>query len=574
MESNPIIDRLPSFLSDFVVDQNYGQYTARDHAVWRYVMRKNKAYLKKTAHSAYMEGLKKTGISTEYIPSIEEMNHILSNIGWAAVCVDGFIPPSAFMAFQAYRVLVIAADIRNVNQIGYTPAPDIIHEAAGHAPIIADPDYSRYLIDFGILGYRAFPSRKDNELYEAIRHLSILKAASNIPEEEIAKAEQNIEFINTHMGPPSELALIRNLHWWTVEYGLVGDLEHPKIYGAGLLSSIKEGKDALSKKVKKIPYSLDAMDFSFDITKPQEQLFVTPNFEHLSSVLNEFSSLMAIQTGGIDGVMKAIESGGVSTVVYSSGLQVSGVFTGVRTHAGQTAYIQATGPVTLNYDDKMLVGHSKQMHKEGFGSPVGKLKGSLKPMRLLSNSDLKQLGIVKGNPCRLELESNVLVEGVLQNITRKEGKIILMRFSECTVTLEGEVLFQPSWGVYDMAVGEKIVSAFYGPADPDGYGIRFDPPEEKTHKPSYSDKEKRLFVLYDQVRELENSESLKKISTLWDKIRSEYPDEWLLAYMLLEYTPESQSSNALRNEIIQFLKALKKGRKDLKHMKIPQNTSI
>ena len=40
------------------------------------------------------------------------------------------------MEFQAYRVLVIAADIRQINHIEYTPAPDILHEAAGHAPII------------------------------------------------------------------------------------------------------------------------------------------------------------------------------------------------------------------------------------------------------------------------------------------------------------------------------------------------------------------------------------------------------------------------------------------------------
>jgi phenylalanine-4-hydroxylase len=42
------------------------------------------------------------------------------------------------------------------------------------------------------------------------------------------------------MGELSEMAQIRNLHWWTVEYGLIGTLDNPKIYGAGLLSSIGE----------------------------------------------------------------------------------------------------------------------------------------------------------------------------------------------------------------------------------------------------------------------------------------------------------------------------------------------
>ena len=76
------------------------------------------------------------------------MNRILKEIGWAAVAVDGFIPPNAFMEFQAYKVLVIASDIRQLENIEYTPAPDIIHEAAGHAPIIANPDYAEYLTTF------------------------------------------------------------------------------------------------------------------------------------------------------------------------------------------------------------------------------------------------------------------------------------------------------------------------------------------------------------------------------------------------------------------------------------------
>jgi phenylalanine-4-hydroxylase len=38
-----------------------------------------------------------------------------------------------FMEFQAYNVLVIASDIRQLEHIEYTPAPDIIHEGAGHA---------------------------------------------------------------------------------------------------------------------------------------------------------------------------------------------------------------------------------------------------------------------------------------------------------------------------------------------------------------------------------------------------------------------------------------------------------
>jgi len=47
------------------------------------------------------------------------------------------------------------------------------------------------------------------------------------------------------------MAQIRNLHWWTVEYGLIGTIENPKIYGAGLLSSIGESAWCMTDNVKK-----------------------------------------------------------------------------------------------------------------------------------------------------------------------------------------------------------------------------------------------------------------------------------------------------------------------------------
>src|ERR1044071_8565866 len=307
-ESNPLIDRLPEHLKQFIKPQDYNDYTPINQAVWRYVMRKNVDYLSKVAHSSYLEGLKKTGIEVDNIPSMYGMNRILKEIGWAAVAVDGFIPPNAFMEFQAYNVLVIASDIRQLEHIEYTPAPDIIHEGAGHAPIIANPEYAEYLRRFGEIGCKAISSARDYEIYEAIRLLSILKEAEGTPQDEIEAIEKRVDELQNEVVEPSEMALIRNLHWWTVEYGLIGTVDNPKIYGAGLLSSIGESAWCMTDNVKKLPYDINAAYQSFDITKPQPQLFVTPDFAHLSLVLEEFANKMALRTGGLSGVRKLTAS--------------------------------------------------------------------------------------------------------------------------------------------------------------------------------------------------------------------------------------------------------------------------
>jgi len=534
MTQNSAVENLPDYLKGFIVDQHHDRYTPRDHAVWRYVMRKNFDYLSKVAHESYMDGLKKTGISIDKIPSIDEMNKILGQIGWGAVAVDGFIPPASFMDFQAHKVLVIAADIRSVEQIQYTPAPDIIHEAAGHAPIIANAEYAGYLQLFGEIGRKAFSSKNDFALYEFIRHLSILKADPNTLKREVKVAERLLFTAVENLGIPSEMTLIRNLHWWTVEYGLVGDLAHPKIYGAGLLSSIRESRSALQPDVVKLPYTLDAMDYSFDITNPQPQLFVTPDFAHLTKVLKEFADTMAVRTGGLDGILKAQRSGNVATLVYSSGLQVSGKVSDVLVNEGQPIYINTSGPTILCYHDAVLNGHDKQYHATGFGSPIGKIKGSLKPTRFLTDQDLTSMKIVKGYHSIFEFESGVRVEGVLKNMLRKEGKILVMSFVDCTVTHRGKTLFEPSWGIFDMAVGEKIVSAFNDPADHRAWDTQYEAPKEKTHKILYGDRERAVFNLYEQVRAARDENDNISLSAIREAVEKQFPDEWLLKVELEE----------------------------------------
>ena len=247
---------------------------------------------------------------------MEGMNRILKEIGWAAVSVDGLFLLLLLWNFKPI-MFVIAADMRTLEHIGYTPAPDIIHEAAGHAPIIANPEYAEYLRRFGQIGAKAIASGYDQEVYEAIRKLSQVKEDPNAAKEDINRAEAKVLELQSMDVEASELAKIRNLHWWTVEYGLIGDIESPKIYGAGLLSSIEESTYCLSDEVKKLSYSIQAANQSFDITNPQPQLYVTPNFAHLSYVLEEFADQMSLRRGGLEGILKLVDSKQLGTIELS-----------------------------------------------------------------------------------------------------------------------------------------------------------------------------------------------------------------------------------------------------------------
>ena len=534
MESNSIIDQLPEHLKQYIKPQNYESYNAVNQSVWRYVMRSNISFLKKHAHNFYLTGLKKTGISVDKIPNMYGMNRILKDIGWAAVAVDGFIPPSAFMEFQSYNVLIIASEIRQLKNIEYTPAPDIIHESAGHAPFLANPEYAEYLRRFGQIGSKAISSSYDWEMFKAIRDLSILKETVGADPKEIQKSENKVIKLQKTKKEFSELELIRNIHWWTVEYGLIGNLKDFKIYGAGLLSSIGESKWCLDKKVIKKPYSIKAALQKFDITKPQPQLYVIPNFSHLSKVLEELADQMSLRKGGLEGLKKLVNSKQMGTVELSTGLQISGIFNRFLSNpndSNKVAYLGTSSKTALSYRNKELIGHGVSYHSDGFGSPIGKIKKSNLAIEDMSPSDLELFGIIEGKQTSIEFESGVKVKGtIITGIRNVFGKILLISFKDCLVKFEDQVLFEPSWGIFDMAVGKDITSAYSGAADNSSFKV-----EKKEYKPTPISKIPKSNDLYKKVEKFNYSQNdSKKLEILYNKIINTKANNWLVVLNFYE----------------------------------------
>jgi len=531
-----LIDSLPEHLRPFVKHQNYQQYTPQDQAAWRFIMSELTHQLTESAHPVYLEGLAKTGISLDHIPSIEEMNDCLRDLDWRAVVVDGFIPPAIFMEFQALKILVIALDMRSADHLLYTPAPDIVHESAGHAPFIVDIDYAEFLQRFGEVGMKAISTKADLEQYEVIRQLSILKACPESKDEDIADAEETLKGLRERDDTPSEAALLTRLHWWTVEYGLVGSMEDYKIFGAGLLSSLGESQRCVDDlRVRKIPLTVNAVNTPYDITTEQPQLFVTKSCKHLTQVLEEFAASMCFVKGGAESVQKAIDAESVCTAVYDSGLQVSGRFSEVLCDVvGNATYIRTEGPTQIAYKDKELSEHGVDTHAQGFGSPVGHLKDFHRCLSEYSVDELKTHGIRVGETVELEYLSGITVRGILREIVRHNHHNLLLSFEDCSVTdLDGRVLFSPDWGVYDLAVGSTITSVFGGVADREKRQLFRPTPSGTATNLSHDE---NLMKAYSAVADLNTRATPVDVAELTPEITnllSQYPNDWLIRSELL-----------------------------------------
>jgi phenylalanine-4-hydroxylase len=191
------------------------------------------------------------------------------------------------------------------------------------------------------------------------------------------------------------------------------------------------------------------------------------------------------------------------------------------------------------------------------------LNGFQKSLEYFTESELHANGFSKGKNKQLEFESGLMVKGNILNILTKEGKNLILSFADCTVSYQDKVLFEPAWGVFDMAVGELIYSAFSGPADPKKFDFSFNAPEEKTHKIIYSEKAKLLHTLYQQVRDIrEGKNDQASLEEIYSKVVQEYPKEWLLISEIFELS-KNFKYNGLSAKLESNLIGLKNSNPDL-----------
>ena len=510
------IERLPAHLRRYVVDQDHGAYTARDHAVWRHILHRLTDRLKDTAHASFLTGLAATGIGLERIPSLDEMNEQLEALGWSAVGVRGFIPPAVFTELQSLGVLAIAADIRSHEHIEYTPAPDIVHESAGHAPILADRRYADYLKRCGEAGFRAIASVEDQAVYEAIRNLSVVKEDPAATEEEIRLAEERLRAATASRRYVSESTKASRLYWWTSEYGLVGDLAAPKIYGAGILSSLGEAAHCLSADVKKVPLSLACADMEYDITRMQPQLFVARDFDHLFEVLEAFEATLGWRRGGDHGLEEALRARTVNHLVLDGGLELTGRVVARIPARGElgtglaTALARVEGPIQISRQGLAEGGPWPGEALVAFGS------GALPPRGAFS----------------LDLPSGLFLTGFRVG----EHEVINLRGHQ-----DGRPLDLPSWALLFLSAGLPSVAG--GPADPGAWDASFgDPSALAVGEAEAQARERKAAALPAEVAELYAGIRALREGGARDGARlraikaraKDHPDEWLLQAELAE----------------------------------------
>ena len=243
---------LPEAAEAYVVTQDYGKYTEIEHGTWKYLYELRMQQLRELACDEYLEGVEVLGITHARMPLIEQLNATLkTRTRWKLLPVSGFLPGRTFFDLLAARVFPTTTYIRKPDSLDYTPAPDIFHDVFGHVPMHAHQVFADYLQAFAEIA---------------------CKIDKDADQERLGR-----------------------LFWYTVEFGLIRQGEHVKLYGSGVISSQKESANIVAGGCKIRDFDLDeVLDTPVKVDELQPVLYAIDSFEQIYEATHKAKRLFGL----------------------------------------------------------------------------------------------------------------------------------------------------------------------------------------------------------------------------------------------------------------------------------------
>ena len=226
--------------------QIYENYTREDYKVWEILFNKRLENLQGIVAEEFLVALDDLNFKAEKIPNFFEINNILKNrTGWSIKTVPNISPPEEFFSFLSMKKFTATCWLRSIDQIDYLEEPDMFHDVFAHVPLLSNKDYTNFFKEIGEIA------------------VSVIE-------------------------DPKKLEKLQRIYWFTIEFGLIKKNKDFRIYGAGIISSDEESKNALSKKSKKCEFDVKkVMNHSFRIDIVQDTYYYINSFDQLTSSIAE-----------------------------------------------------------------------------------------------------------------------------------------------------------------------------------------------------------------------------------------------------------------------------------------------
>lgn len=223
-------------------------FDAKEQRTWRAILSEHRKTRDRQVCDLFLNGIEILGLSENAIPDLCDINRILEErSGFRGAFVTGLEEASSFYRMLAERKFPVGNFVRSHEDLGYTPAPDIVHDLYGHLPFYTDKTYADFSQAFGAEACKYIDRRELMRQFE-------------------------------------------RFFWFTIEFGLVKTVGGLRIFGAGIASSTGECAYALSGKPEIAPFDVETIrhhEFRIDVMQPK--LFCLESVDQLYQSLPELA---------------------------------------------------------------------------------------------------------------------------------------------------------------------------------------------------------------------------------------------------------------------------------------------
>lgn len=234
-------------------EQIYSNYTENDFLVWETLFKRQLDVLQPLVSIKYLQALEIVEFCSDAIPDFKKVDQILQSLtGWSIHVVPNICPEKEFFEFLSQKKFTATCWLRTMEQLDYLEEPDMFHDVFAHIPLLSNKNY-----------------------------VNFFKGLSDIALK--------------HVNNPVAIKLLARIYWFTIEFGLIKENNHLKIYGAGIISSMGETKHCLSNEVKHYVFDVQhILDTRYQNDIMQDKYFVIESFEQLYNSLPQIEKQLKL----------------------------------------------------------------------------------------------------------------------------------------------------------------------------------------------------------------------------------------------------------------------------------------
>jgi len=219
-------------------------FTEEQHGIWKTLYQRQAPQVQKYACKIYLAGAENLKLPEDRIPSVQWLNErIMPRTGWKTVRTTvRYSDAVDWYAHFARKEFLVTDFLRTVDELDFTPEPDMFHDIYGHLPYFTLPEYVAI-----------------QEMFAPAFH----------------RSQTDVQREN-----------IKRLAWFSTEFGLIREDGEPKIFGTGLISSKGEMEHVLAGKTPLMEFKIDTIiNFDKAIWSYNNQLFVFNSLAELKQEL-------------------------------------------------------------------------------------------------------------------------------------------------------------------------------------------------------------------------------------------------------------------------------------------------